>query len=296
MNPDSPPIEIYSSNDEYGRDDITLTAEKMEDDTGCMSPSQVVTKNGSHPAEYAYSNKMTDGTSQVKGTGVNGASLASQVKLAHISEGEIITSQNGSESDWLFLKSSSEEELSIYIPSNEDYVQEITVISSTDELEMQNNEMNDSETFFPIEIRSEMSTPVYPHDDKPRSFSVDKIEERQEEITGMEEEIVMEKAREEEGLDNEGTMDGAETIDDAETMDEAETVHNTETMDDAEVDGREETEVEGREETEVEDGINEKKRTAYTRKQHKQKKSFICESNTKLYEELKNCYQLDSIV
>ena len=115
---------------------------------------------------------------------------------------------------------------------------------------------------------------------------------------------MMEKAREEEGLDNEGTMDGAETIDDAETMDEAETVHNTETMDDAEVDGREETEadgreeteVEGREETEVEDGINEKKKTAYTRKTHKQKKSFICESNAKLYEELKICYQLDSIV
>ena len=63
MNPDSPPIEIYSSNDECGRDDITPTAEKMEDDMGCMSPSQVVTKNGSHPAEYAYSNKMTDGTS-----------------------------------------------------------------------------------------------------------------------------------------------------------------------------------------------------------------------------------------
>ena len=270
------------------RDNITPTAEKMEDDTGCMSPSQVVAKNGSHPAEYAYSNKMTDGTSQVKGTGVNGASLASQLKLAHISEGEIITSQYGSQSDRLFLKSSSEEELSIYIPSNENYVQEITVISSTDELEMQNNEMNDSETFFPIEIRSKMSTPVYPHDDKLRSFSVDKIEERQEEITVMEEEIVIEKAREEEGLDNEGTMDGAETIDDAETMDEAETVHNTETMDDAEV--------EGREETEVEDGRNEKKKTAYTRKTHKQKKSFICESNAKLYEELKNCYQLDSIV
>ena len=129
-----------------------------------------------------------------------------------------------------------------------------------------------------------------------RSFSVDKIEERQEEITGMEEEIVMEKAREEDGLDNEGTMDGAETIDDAETMDEAETVHNTKTIDDAEMDGREETEVDGREETEVEDGINDKKKTAYTRKTHKQKKSFICESNAKLYEELKNCYQLDSIV